>query len=119
MQDFRNLKVWEKAHMFTLDANQVTRAFPPDERFGLTSQIRRACASIGANIAEGCGRGSDADMGRFVQIAMGSSAEAEYHLLLAHDLHFRAPADYTRLNGKVTEIKWMPASLLSRLRANV
>jgi 23S rRNA-intervening sequence protein len=53
MQNFRNLQVWSKSHKFTLDAYQVSRRFPADERFGLTSQIRRACASIGANIAEG------------------------------------------------------------------
>lgn len=62
MQDFRNLKVWSKSHQFTLDIYQVTRLSPADERFGLTNQIRRACASIGANLAEGCGRKSDADM---------------------------------------------------------
>jgi four helix bundle protein len=118
MQNFRNLKVWSKSHKFTLDVYQLTRPFPLDERFGLTNQIRRACASIGANLAEGCGRKSDADMARFVQIAMGSASEAEYHLLLAHDLHFLAAADYKRLNGEVTEIKRMLSALLSTLRAN-
>jgi len=118
MQDFRNLKVWSKSHQFTLDIYQVTRLFPADERLGLTNQFRRACASIGANLAEGCGRKSDADMGRFVQMAMGSASEAEYHLVLADDLQFLAPAEYKRLNAAVTEIKRMLASLLSRLRAN-
>ncbi len=118
MQNFRNLQVWEKSHKFTLDAYQIPRHFPLDERFGLTSQIRRACASIGANLAEGCGRKSDADMSRFVQMAMGSASQAEYHLLLARDLQFLSPADYKRLDSEVTEVKRMLSSLLSRLRAN-
>ena len=118
MQNFRNLNVWSKSHKFTLDVYSVTRPFPGDERFGLTSQIRRASASIAANLAEGCGRRSDGDMGRFVQMAMGSASEAEYHLLLARDLQFLSPIDYKRLDQQVTEIKRMLASLLLRLRAN-
>ncbi len=117
MQNFRNQQVWSKSHRFTLDAYRTTRQFPADERFGLTSQIRRACASIGANLAEGCGRRTDADMSRFVQMAMGSASEAEYHLLLAFDLDILASSDYKRLNGEVTKVKRMLASLLSRLRA--
>ena len=70
----------------TLEVYKATQAFPKEERFGLTSQIRRASVSIGANLAEGCGRRSDGEMGRFVQIAMGSGAELSYHLLLAKDL---------------------------------
>ena len=86
MQSFRKLKVWEKAHAVTLDIYHASRSFPKDELYGLTSQMRRASASIGANIAEGpCGKG-DCEFGRFLQIAMGSSSELEYHLLLARDL---------------------------------
>ena len=86
MQSFRNLKVWEKAHSVTLDIYIVTRAFPREEIYGLTSQMLRASASIGANIAEGSCRKGDAEFGRFLQIAMGSASELEYHLLLARDL---------------------------------
>jgi four helix bundle protein len=82
MEDFKDLKVWTKAHQLTLVLYQRTRFFPKDEIYGLTSQIRRACSSIGANIAEGCGRRSDPEMRRFVQIARGSANELEYHLLL-------------------------------------
>jgi four helix bundle protein len=85
MEDFKNLKVWSKARGLTLAVYQGTRTFPKDEIYGLTSQIRRASASIGANIAEGCGRRSDPEMRRFVQIARGSANELEYHLLLAKD----------------------------------
>jgi len=77
MKDFRELKVWEKAHQLTLSVYQVTRNYPKEETYGLTSQIRRASASIPANIAEGCGKAGDADLARYMQIAMGSSSELE------------------------------------------
>ena len=88
MEDFKDLKVWSKAHELALAVYSCTRAFPREEIYGLTSQLRRATSSIGANIAEGCGRRSDAEMKRFLQIARGSSSEVEYHLLLARDLGF-------------------------------
>jgi four helix bundle protein len=88
VKDFRKQKVWQKAHDLALEVYRVTEAFPKTELFGLTSQIRRAGVSIPANIAEGCGRDTDADFSRFLQIAMGSASELEYHLLLAHDLGF-------------------------------
>jgi len=72
LQDFRKLKVWEKAHQLALEAYRVTASFPKEEAYGLTSQIRRCSASIPANIAEGCGRSGNNEMGRFLQIAMGS-----------------------------------------------
>ena len=88
MRNYRDLRVWDESHRLTLAIYKTTMSFPRDERFGLTSQIRRASASIAANLAEGCGRRSDAEMGRFVQIAMGSGAELSYHLLLSKDLEF-------------------------------
>ena len=115
MEDFKNLKVWTKAHELTLAVYKQTRAFPRDEIYGLTSQMRRACASIGANIAEGCGRRSDAEMKRFLQIARGSASEAEYHLLLAKDLQFLAADEFNDLEGKVLEVQRMLASLVQRL----
>jgi four helix bundle protein len=88
MEDFKNLRVWAKAHELTLSVYQRTRDFPKEEMYGLTSQMRRSAASVGANIAEGCGRRSDGEMRRFLQIARGSASELEYHLLLAKDLRF-------------------------------
>ncbi len=85
-EDFKKLKVWGKAHELTLAVYMITRGFPREEVYGLSNQMRRAAASIGANIAEGCGRGSDAELKRFVQIARASANELEYHLLLARDL---------------------------------
>ena len=75
MKNFRDLKVWEKSHSLTLDLYSATRAFPPDERFGLISQIRRCSASVPANIAEGCGRRGNGEFHRFLQIATGSASE--------------------------------------------
>jgi len=117
MQDFKQLKVWHKAHVLTLDVYKSTQNFPREETYGLTSQIRRAAASIGANIAEGCCRKGDAELGRFLQIAMGSASEVEYHCLLARDLELLQPADYGRLAGKTIEVKKMLASLIRKLKA--
>jgi four helix bundle protein len=86
MQNFKELKVWQKAHRLTLDVYKVTTRFPKDEMFGLTSQMRRSSASIPTNIAEGCGRDSRAELARFLSIAMGSASELEYQLILAKDL---------------------------------
>jgi four helix bundle protein len=116
MQDFRNLDVWKKSHELTLQVYRATRSFPDDERFGLTSQLRRGTASVPANLAEGCGRGSDADFGRFVQLAMGSSSEVEYHLLLARDSTYLSVDAYAGLNDEVIRIKRMLASLLRKLK---
>ncbi len=99
MQNFRNLKVWERAHALTLDVYQSSKLFPREEMYGLTSQMRRASASIGANIAEGSCRRGDIDFARFLQIAAGSASELEYHLLLAHDLNLLQKPDYERLSG--------------------
>lgn len=92
--------------------------FPKEELYGLTSQIRRACASIPANVAEGCGRGSDAEFARFLQIAMGSASELEYHLLLARDLNLLNSSDYNQLAREVTEVKRMLTSLIQKLTAD-
>jgi four helix bundle protein len=118
MQTFRNLKVWEKAHAVTIDIYTASRLFPKDELYGLTSQMRRASASIGANIAEGCCRKGDAEFGRFLQIAIGSASELEYHLLLARDLRILQAVDYERLSGEVVEVKRMLASLIRTCRAD-
>ena len=116
MQSFRQLRVWQKAHELTLEVNRVTARFPKDETYALTSQIKRSAASIGANIAEGCGRGSDADFCRFLLMAMGSASELENHLQLAVDLKFLLPVDYEKLNDSTTQIKRMLAALLQKVR---
>jgi len=102
----------------TLDIYRYSKAFPRDEVYGLTSQMRRSSASIGANIAEGCCRKGDSELGRFLQIAMGSASELEYHLLLARDLDFLNSPDYQRLELEVVEVKRMLSSLIRKLRAD-
>ena len=116
MKDFRSLEVWEKSHKLALAAYQVTAQFPKEEIYSLTSQIRRAATSIPANIAEGCGRGSDADFARFLQIAMGSASELEYEFLLSRDLGFIDPAIYPELEKQVQSVKQMLAALLRSIR---
>ena len=115
MRDFRTLTVWVKAHRLVLDIYQVTKAFPKDERFGLTSQMRRSAASICANIAEGCGRGR-LDFARFVQIALGSASELEYHVILCGDLHLIDKPTGDRIEGAVTEVKRMMTGLMQTLK---
>jgi four helix bundle protein len=117
MRDYKNLLVWEKAHKLTLVVYKITQAFPKEERFGLTSQVRRASASIAANLAEGCGRRADGEMARYVQIAMGAGAELSYHFLLAKDLGFVESAEYDALNSDVSEIMRMLSSLSGKLRS--
>lgn len=118
MQDFRNLKVWEKAHALTLAIYRFSKTFPRDEIYGLTSQMRRVSVSIGANIAEGTCRKGDVDFARFLQMAAGSASELEYHLLLARDLELLKTSDYQRLSEAAVEVKRMLASLMQRLRAD-
>jgi four helix bundle protein len=116
MRNYKDLQVWEKAHKLTLTVYKGTQGFPKDERFGLTSQIRRSSASIAANLAEGCGRRSDGEMARFVQISMGSGAELSYHLLLARDLGFLRNAEYSNWNSDLSEVMRMLSSLYQKLR---
>ncbi len=117
MKDFRELKVWQKAHELSLSIYRATVAFPKEELYGLTAQMRRACTSIATNIAEGCGRGSDADFAHFLQIAMGSASETEYHLLLSRDLGYLPEDRYLPLQECLQEVKKMISSLLKTLRA--
>jgi four helix bundle protein len=118
VQDFRNLKVWEKAHPLTLDIYKASKSFPREEMYGMTSQMRRASVSIGANIAEGACRRGDVDFARFLQIAVGSASELEYHLLLARDLELMKASDYQRLSDEAVEVKRMLAALMQKLRAD-
>lgn len=118
MRDFRKLKVWEKAHESALDAYRITAGFPREELYGLTSQLRRACVSIPANIAEGCGREGETELRRFLRIGLGSANELEYHLLLAKDLGYLSSGDYEIIIGKLVEVKRMLTVLARKLTAD-
>ena len=116
MRDFRTLKVWRRSHEATLRIYRVTRTFPRSEEFGLTAQLRRAAASVGANLAESCGRGSDGDSGRFVQIALGSACEVLNHVLLACDLGIMAEADFLAAEEDLDAVRRMLINYLRTLR---
>jgi four helix bundle protein len=116
MKDFRQLKVWEKAHHLALEIYKVSTIFPREELYGLTSQLRRASVSIPTNIAEGCGRNTDADFARFLQIAMGSASETEYEIILAFDLGFLSKDQFEHLQTHAEEVKKMLAAFLKTLR---
>jgi four helix bundle protein len=117
MKDFRKLKVWEQSHSLTLEVYKLTRDFPKEELFSITSQLRRAIVSIPTNLAEGCGRGSDKDFKRFVQIAMGSASESEYLLLLSQELDYISSKEFNKLLSEIQEIKKMLSSLISKLKS--
>jgi four helix bundle protein len=117
VQSFRSLRVWEKAHKLSLDIYTSSKAFPREEMYGLTSQMRRSSASVGMNIAEGCCRKGNVEMVRFLQIAMGSASELEYQLLLAHDLEYLQNPEYERLSAQAVEVKRMLSSLMQKVKA--
>ena len=117
MRDFRKLQVWNRSHDLTLRVHELTSRFPREEIYGLTSQIRRASASIPTNIAEGCGRDSSAELVRFLQIAMGSASETEYLILLVHDLKYLSDDQYVELTDTIVSLKKMLTALLRNIRS--
>jgi four helix bundle protein len=116
VKDFKDLRVWSKAHPLTIGVYKVSRGFPREELFGISSQMRRAASSIGANIAEGSGRKSDGELTRFLHIARGSAAELEYHLLLAHDLELLSDIAYGSLIQQTDEVQRMLTSLIQQVQ---
>ncbi len=118
MKDFRRLKVWEKVHLLTLDIYKVTACFPREEIYGLTSQMRRCSASMGANAAEGCGKQGNNELHRFLYIASGSASELDYHLLLARDLMYLSDEDYRRMDRNLLEARRMVTALLQKISAD-
>ena len=116
MGDYRKLQVWERAHRLTLDVYEATSTFLQREQYGLTSQLWRASASIPANIAEGCGRKGDAELARFLTIAMGSANELDYHPLLARDLGYLPASRYDHLAMEAQGVAKMLSTFIDRLR---
>ena len=118
MRDFHKLQVWEKSHALALNVYLVTRYFPNNELYGITSQMRKAAVSIPTNIAEGCGRDSNPDFLRFLHIAMGSASELEYLLQIANDLEYLTNEKYNNLNQQTTEIRRMLNSFIQTIKAD-
>jgi four helix bundle protein len=118
MRDFRNTQAWHKAHALVLQTYRVTRSFPADERFNLTSQVRRAALSIPTSIAEGCGRETDRELARFLQIAAGSASELEYLMLAARDLSYIDAEAHGSLDISVNEVKKMLNAFVRSLRVS-
>jgi four helix bundle protein len=115
MGEYRRLDVWKRAHQLTRAVYEVTAAFPDQERYGLTSQIRRTAISVPANLAEGCGRNSDAELARYCHIALGSANELDYHLLHARDLKMLSDETHRNLENRLAEVRRMLSALSRRL----
>lgn len=123
MQDFTKLKVWQKAHTFTINLYKITSTFPGKEKFpkgyrfayGLTNQLRRASISIESNLAEGAGRNSSKDFSRFLDIAQGSAFEVKCQVLIAKDLGFIDNNKSELLVEKINEVSRMITSLNQKL----
>lgn len=115
MKNFRDLKIWSASHNLALEIYNITKKFPSEEKFGITSQLRRASLSIPTNIAEGCGRGNDSDFSRFLQIAFGSASEVEYLLLFSFELKFLNETEYLKFAGEIVEIKKSISALIKKL----
>ena len=118
MKNYRDLQVWHKPHSLTLASYRITNTFPKQEMYGLTSQIRRCAASVAANIAEGCGKRGNGEFYRFLNIALGSASELEYHFLLARDLSFVTEESYKHLDHRVVEINRVLASLACKVQTD-
>nr|WP_321353650.1 four helix bundle protein [uncultured Draconibacterium sp.] len=107
MHQFKELKVWQKGRVLVKEIYKATHTFPKDELFGITSQMRRAAVSIPANIAEGCGRNSDKELSRFLDIANGSAFELETLVILSLDLEFLSQDKFEEFDRKLNEIQKM------------
>lgn len=117
MHDFRKLRVWQRSHRLTLRIYEVTKAFPEDERFGLTSQMRRSAVSVESNLAEGSGRSGDRDFARFVALASGSASELECQVLIASDLGLIADGEARSFLSELVGVREMLKALRRSLVA--
>ncbi|MFO7894840.1 MAG: four helix bundle protein [Longimicrobiales bacterium] len=105
MRPFQDLLVWQKAHELTLDVYRLTRAYPTEERFGLTSQTRRSASSVPGNISDGCGKRTLPQLRASLDFAGGSLSELEYWFILGRDLGFMSPDLYGARNDQLNEVR--------------
>jgi four helix bundle protein len=115
MRDFTKLNCWQRSHQLTLKIYSITKSFPKDELFGLTSQMRRSSSSTSTNIAEGCGRSSNPQLKRFFDFAAGSISELQYQLILSKDLSYISESIFKELNIETIEIRKMIYSYVAKL----
>ena len=113
---YRKLIIWQKVHQFILDVYKATLNFPKDETFGLTSQLRRAAVSIGANIVEGQAQNTRLQYLQFLNHSNGSLAEVEYYIELVRDLGYFSAEIYDRLENQRREIGFLLYQLMNSLR---
>ncbi|HET6528136.1 MAG TPA: four helix bundle protein [Balneolaceae bacterium] len=111
MNNFRKLNVWKKAIKLATAIYEQTDTFPKEERYGLTSQMRRCAVSVGSNIAEGAGRGSGKEFRQFLNIATGSCYELETQLIISRNLNYIGKSEFKTINSSVVEIQKMLHSL--------
>ena len=116
LKSFQELDAWRKAHLLALSIYTVTSTFPPEERFGLISQFRRAASSVPANIAEGFGRRSTKDFVRYLEIASGSLEEIRYFVILSKDLGYLDGQHFSELNRDCDEVGRLLGGLAQSLR---
>ncbi len=118
MQRFTDLLVWQRSHRLVLEVYRITQKFPPGERYGIVSQIRRAAASVPTNVAEGSKRQSGQEYARFLNIAEGSLVETEYLLMLSRDLGYLTPNVSEASLEEISEIARMLNSLRKKVEHN-
>lgn len=119
VRSFRDLVVWQRAMQLSVSVYELTRGFPREEIYGLTSQIRRASVSIVSNIAEGHGRGTRLQLLQFLQIARGSTFEVQAQILLAKELGLGDEAKLEQCDGLCGEVSRMLYATLESLRQKV
>ena len=117
MKDYRKIQVWQRSHALTLEIYRLTKLFPKEEMFGLTSQMRRAASSIPANIAEGAGRDGDPELKRFLIIALGSASELNYFILLSSELGYIDQSSAKIAAAEILEIRRMLGGFVQKLKA--
>jgi len=116
MLNFKDLEIWKRSHKLTLEIYKATQLFPKEEVFGLTSQIRRAVSSIPTNIAEGCGRRTNAELANFLNIASGSASEVEYEILLAKEVGYITAEQCDAWTREIGEIRSMLVAYMKKLK---
>ncbi len=117
MKDYKKLIVWQKSHINALMIYNLTKNFPKEERFGITSQLRRAALSVPTNIVEGCGKFTQKDFANYLQTAFGSAQETEYLSFFSSELGYLKESEFQQADNQLNEVKAMLISLLSKVRA--